>query len=91
LKQLIINAPILTQYNRNFELHVATDASIRGLGAVLYQIENGREKTICFYSRALRGGELNYSVIEKEALAIVMAIKKWKEYCIGRKINSYRP
>lgn len=65
-----------------FELH--TDASKYAIGGTLLQIRLiGPEKiphVIEFYSRALRAAELNYSVTEKEFLAIVVCIEKWHHY-----------
>ena len=48
----------------------ATDASGHALGAVLLQKENDVYRPIYYVSRTLKPSELNYSVIEKEALAL---------------------
>lgn len=57
-----------------------TDASSHGVGAVLEQ--DGR--VIAYVSRALTAAERNYSVIQKECLAIVYATKQFCQYILGR-------
>jgi hypothetical protein len=44
-----------------------------------------KDRPIAFESRRLRGAELRYPVHEKELLAVVHALKKWKVYLEGRK------
>ena len=55
-------------------LKIQTDASNVGAGAVLIQEnDNGVEHPVCFFSRKFNNYQLNDSVIEKEALALVWA------------------
>ena len=68
--------------NALFELHI--DASKYAIGGTLLQLRLiGSEKIpriIEFYSRAVRAAELNYTVSEKEVLAIVSCVEKWHHY-----------
>jgi hypothetical protein len=67
---------------RPFEIH--TDASKYAIGGALCQVHPYEEEKITHpvehYSRSLKGPELNYIIGEKEFLAVVTAIEKWKHY-----------
>ena len=65
-----------------FDLYV--DASDEALGMVLGQVQNGREVVISYSCRKLLPAEKNYSVTEREALAVVVGIKYFQPYVYGR-------
>jgi hypothetical protein len=62
---------------------VCTDTSKEGLGRVLMQ--DGR--VIAYISRKLRRHEENYAMHDLELLAIVYALKVWRHYLVGKKIE----
>jgi len=97
LKTSLTTKPILQLPDSNAPFILRTDASQLGLGAVLLQPskKDFRLYSPVFYaSRRLRGPEVNYSTIEKEALAIYWALQKFEIYLYGREFvieTDHRP
>ena len=88
LKRILQSAPLLAHYDPKKPVRLAVDASSFGLGAVLSHIsEDGEEKPIVFAPRTLSQSEQNYSMIEKEALAIIFSVKKFHQYLFGRRFT----
>lgn len=83
IKNKIITAPILSNFDAKKEITVQTDASQNGLGCCLLQ--EGRP--VSFASRSLNKSECNYSQIEKKLLGIVFATKKFHNFIYGRNVN----
>ncbi|KAL5474399.1 hypothetical protein EMCRGX_G026341 [Ephydatia muelleri] len=83
LKTKLTEAPILAYPRFDKEaspLVLQTDASLTGLGAVLEQ--DGQ--VIAYASRTLSMSEVNYSVIQRERLALVWGTKQFRHYLLGR-------
>ena len=74
---------MLNRPMREGKFSVHTDASDTGIGAVLYQSVEEEERVIEFASRTLTSAEKNYSVTEKECLAVVFGIRKFRQYIEG--------
>ena len=83
LKEKLVQAPILTYPNFNKQFLVACDASDVGVGAVLLQKGDKRLMPISFASRVLSRAERNYSVTERELLAVVWALRKFRHTILG--------
>ncbi|GFW44877.1 retrovirus-related Pol polyprotein from transposon 17.6 [Trichonephila clavipes] len=76
IKRTLKGAPILQLPNFSDQFNLFTDASGVGIGAVLQQ----NQKRIAFASRTLNKEERNYTVTERECLAVIWALNKFKTY-----------
>eukprot|EP00171_Calliarthron_tuberculosum_P002219 IDg2219t1 len=86
LKDALSDPQILVAPKRGLPKKVMSDASSYGLrGVLLQQEENGDWLPVAFTSRQLKKAELAYPVHQKECLAIVHALKKWRHYLYGEK------
>ena len=83
LKQSLTQFPILQYPNFNAPFYLACDASNVGVGAVLLQKHEKKLMPVSFASRVLSPTERNYSVTERELLAIVWALKKFRHTILG--------
>ena len=59
-----------------------TDASGHAIGEVLFQEQDGKWKPIAFLSRTMQPAERNYEIHDKELLAIMEALIKWRQYLL---------
>ena len=85
LKKTLCEAPILVNPDFGRQFILQTDASGRGVGAVLSQIDDdGKELPISYFSQKLLPREVRYSTIEKECLAIKLGVEAFRVYLLGR-------
>ena len=80
LKMLLTTSPITAfpDFSQAFRLY--TDASTTGLGAILAQVCDGKERIICCASRSLNQAEKAYPATKLECLAIIWAVAKFRPY-----------
>ncbi|KAH8236346.1 hypothetical protein KR032_010570, partial [Drosophila birchii] len=83
LKTRLTEAPVLVCPDFGQEFVLQTDASEYGIGAVLTQTIDGQERVVAYASRRSKSAERNYSVTEKECLAIEWAVRKMRCYIEG--------
>ena len=84
LKQQLCSAPVLSSLDFSRPFVLQTDASEHGVGAVLPQrSDQGKDHPIAYFSKKLLPREERYSMIEKECLAIKMAMNIFRTYLIG--------
>ena len=82
LKNLLCSSPILKSPNFEKPFILQTDC---GVGAVLTQVDDtGEEHPVAFYSRKLLPRDGRYSTIEKECLAIKLAVQAFRVYLQGK-------
>ena len=86
VKQYLASAPIMAHYDGSLPLVLECDASPSGIGAALLHIMPDQSvRPIVYVSRALSQAESHYSQIEREALAIVFAVRRLHQYVYGRR------
>lgn len=83
-KEALRHAKMLTHFDPSKSLRLECDASPYGIGAVLSHRVAGVDKPIGFRSRTLTPAERNYSQLEREALALVFGVSKFRDYLLGR-------
>ncbi|GJP82598.1 hypothetical protein CLOP_g12838, partial [Closterium sp. NIES-67] len=83
LKIALTSPPVLRISDPDRPYEVITDASDIAIGAVLLQDFGNGLQPVAYESRKLQGVEKNYTVHDKEMLAIVHAFKTWRCYLRG--------
>jgi hypothetical protein len=86
LKQALISAPIMQPPDWNQPFEIMCDASDYVVGDVLGQRKDKKLHVIYYASRTMDAVQLNYATTEKELLAVVFAIDKFRSYLDGAKI-----
>ena len=79
----LLMSPVLSFPNFSKDFQLETDASIKGLGAVLSQRgEDGKSHSVAYASTSLSPPEQRYAITELETLAVVWAIKHFHVWAI---------
>ena len=86
LKEKLISAPIVVAPDWSLPFEIMCDASNLTIGAVLGQRKNKVFHVIYYASRTLNGAQLNYATTEKEFLAVIFAVDKFRAYLLGTKV-----
>eukprot|EP00253_Pinus_taeda_P032587 PITA_32587 len=92
IKTALTQMPVLTspQFDRDFIIF--SFASEHTIAVVLLQKDDqGNEKPIALFSRALRDPPLKYQIMEKQAYALVKAIKDFRIYILYSHVIAYVP
>lgn len=80
MKLALTTTPTLALPDWSHPFTVECDASGVGIGTVLTQ----KGRPLAYYSAPLKGNLLSWSTYEKEMLAMVKAVQKWRQYLLGR-------
>jgi hypothetical protein len=89
LKTALTSTPIIQPPNWNVPFEIMCDASDYAIGAVLGRRFDKLPLVIYYASKTLNDAQLNYSTTEKELLAIVFALDKFRSYLLGSKVIVY--
>ncbi|XP_070041137.1 uncharacterized protein [Nicotiana tomentosiformis] len=89
LKRRPVTTPIIVAPNWEQPFELMYDASDYATGAVMGQRKDKLVHPIYYASRTLKGAQLNYTMSEKEILAVVFAFDKFRSYLIGSKVIVY--
>jgi hypothetical protein len=84
-KQALHSNLALVHYDEKLPIIVAADASSYGIGAtLLHRLPDGSLRPIAHAATSFNNAERNYSQVEREALALVYAVKKFHQYVYGK-------
>ncbi|KAL6329777.1 hypothetical protein AAG906_037482 [Vitis piasezkii] len=83
LKLFLTTAPIVRASNWQLPFEVMCDASDFAIGVVLGQREDGKPYVIYYASKTLNEVQRNYTTTEKELLAVVFVLDKFRAYLVG--------
>jgi hypothetical protein len=89
LKKVLISALIIQPPDWSLSFEIMCDASDYAVGAVLGQTKDKKHHAIAYASKTLIGPQLNYATTEKELLAVVFAIDKFKSYLVRANVIIY--
>ena len=87
LKEAITEAPLLVYPKEGGGFVLDTDASDKAIGAVLSQVQDGKERVVAYGSFVLSTAQRNYCVTRRELLAIVVFTKHFRHYLLGNKFK----
>jgi len=92
IKDVISQAPVLISPDYSRDFIIFSFASLDTIAGVLMQKDTDNyEHPMDFMSKVLRDSELNYSIIEKKAYAMVKSLKHFRNYVGYNKIKAYVP
>jgi hypothetical protein len=89
LKKELISTPVIQPPIWHLPFEIMCDTSDYAVGAVLSQSKDKKQYAISYASKTLTGPQLNYSTTQKELLAVVFAIEKFRSYLVGTKLVVY--
>lgn len=83
IKKILISAPVLANPDYSKKFIIQTDASDIGMGGLLVQGEGADERVIAYTSAKFTATQRNYQTTERECLAVITAIEKFRPYIEG--------
>lgn len=89
IKSRLSSRPILRPPDFSLPFAIAVGASAVAIGANLMQVIDGIEHPICYYSKRLNSHQQNYATIEKEAYALILAVRMFSVYFGAHPVTVY--
>nr|XP_027088737.1 uncharacterized protein LOC113710089 [Coffea arabica] len=89
MKKELVSAPIIASLDWSLPFELMCDASDFSVGAVLGQKHDKRLHVIYYASKILNESQVNYATTEKELLAVIFALDKFRSYLVGSKVIIY--
>ncbi|GBP66806.1 Transposon Tf2-8 polyprotein [Eumeta japonica] len=90
IKQLLCSKPILRIFDPAQPIKIYTDASIKGVGAILKQEDKtGVSKPVAYFSKKLTESQKKKKAIYLECLAIKESLKYWQHWLMGKEFVIY--
>ena len=86
LKSMLTTTPIMQPPDWSLPFEIMCDASDYAVGAVLGQRKDKKPYVIYYASKTLNSTQMNYSTTEKELLAVVFVLDKFRSYLVGSQI-----
>ena len=86
---MLVSPPIMRSPNWNLSFEIMCDASDYAIGVVLGQREDKKDFVIYYANKTLDSAQANYTTTEKEFLALVFALEKFRSYIVGSPITIF--
>lgn len=83
IKSILTSPPVLANPDFGLQFVIESDASLVAAGAVLVQYQDGIRRPIAFFSKKFSSAQKKYSATERECLAVILAIEKFRHYVEG--------
>lgn len=90
LKQLLTSSPTLAHFKYGLPTRLETDASDGVVAGALHQLQDGDWYPVGFYSETMIPAEMNYSIQDKELLAVIRSLEFWRPELIGLQTTPFR-
>ena len=89
LKTMLVSPPIMRSPNWNLPFEIMCDVSDYAIGSFLGQREDKKAFVIYYASKTLDSAQANYTTTEKEFLAVVFALEKFRSYIVGSLVTIF--
>ena len=86
---MLVSPPIMRSPNWNLPFEIMCDVSDYAIGAILGQREDKKAFVIYYASKTLDSAQANYTTKEKEFLAVVFALEKFRSYIVGSLVTIF--